>query len=38
VKVLRVFALALLASLAFGLAVGSWIRLQLEAPAHYIAD
>ena len=36
VSVLRTVLLALLASLLFGLAVGTWLRLRLERPTWYI--
>jgi uncharacterized protein YneF (UPF0154 family) len=36
VKALRAIALALLMSLLVGLAIGTWIRLQLEQPSYYI--
>jgi len=36
VRALRAIAIALLASLAFGFAVGTWIRLQAEKPSYYI--
>jgi len=38
VKWLRAILLALLASLLFGLAVGTWIRLRLERPTWYIGN
>jgi hypothetical protein len=37
-KALRAVALALIAALAIGLAVGTWLRLQLEQPTIYLAD
>lgn len=38
VKWLRAVLLALLASLLFGLAIGTWIRLRLERPTWYIGN
>lgn len=35
-KALRAIALALLASLLVGLAIGTWVQLQLASPAYYI--
>ena len=35
-KWLRAVLISLLISLLFGLAIGTWIRLQLEAPVTYI--
>ena len=35
-KVIRSILFALLMSLLFGLAVGTWLRLQLEQPVRYL--
>ncbi len=35
-KVIRTILLALLFSLLLGFLIGTWIRVQLEKPVHYI--